>query len=176
MRYGYNSGGVHKVSVEGRKAPTPAYSRWNTMMQRCYNPNDDSYHKYGGSGVTVHESWHDFQVFAQWYADNMKDGWHMDKDLFGGVQYGPDSVVAVPEPINQHIRNFNQPRYYAVRKSTLTYYCHAVNAYGVRKAYGKFKTRDDAHDFYQGFIRDKMAILVGRYDLPVKVRDKLLSL
>jgi hypothetical protein len=33
------------------------------MKQRCLNPNNDNYHKYGAVGVTICEGWHDFTVF-----------------------------------------------------------------------------------------------------------------
>lgn len=33
------------------------YSRWSGMNSRCYTESDASYSRYGGSGVTVHESW-----------------------------------------------------------------------------------------------------------------------
>ena len=36
---------------------------WNTMMHRCYSEKDQAYHRYGGKGITVDESWHDFENF-----------------------------------------------------------------------------------------------------------------
>ena len=40
-----------------------AYSRWNTMLQRCFNPNHKDYPNYGGRGITVCERWLDFLNF-----------------------------------------------------------------------------------------------------------------
>lgn len=36
---------------------------WNHMIARCYNPNDSSYHMYGGAGVKVEGRWHCYENF-----------------------------------------------------------------------------------------------------------------
>lgn len=33
------------------------------MKQRCLNPNAAGYSRYGGAGITVHESWRSFEAF-----------------------------------------------------------------------------------------------------------------
>lgn len=35
----------------------PLYVRWSAMKNRCYNPNDDYYHNYGGRGIKVCDRW-----------------------------------------------------------------------------------------------------------------------
>jgi len=42
---------------------TPAYKVWDGMMQRCGNPNNTGYKRYGGAGITVCERWRDFANF-----------------------------------------------------------------------------------------------------------------
>lgn len=39
------------------------YSAWHHMLQRCRNPNDPSYHNYGGRGIRVCERWLKFENF-----------------------------------------------------------------------------------------------------------------
>ena len=40
------------------------YVSWNMMLQRCTNPNHESYKRYGGRGVTVCERWRtSFEAF-----------------------------------------------------------------------------------------------------------------
>lgn len=41
-----------------------SYNTWRAMMRRCYNPADKDYPRYGGRGISVHEPWHDYAVFA----------------------------------------------------------------------------------------------------------------
>lgn len=40
------------------------YHVWWNMIQRCENPNARGYEFYGGRGVSVCDSWHDFGVFC----------------------------------------------------------------------------------------------------------------
>ncbi len=49
-----------------RGASTPVYSRWHGMKQRCLNPDNPAYDRYGGRGITVCERWLTFENF---YAD-----------------------------------------------------------------------------------------------------------
>lgn len=36
---------------------SPTYKSWQHMKQRCYNPRKETYHLYGGRGVTVCDRW-----------------------------------------------------------------------------------------------------------------------
>lgn len=42
---------------------TTTYRAWDSMIQRCYNPNDKSYSNYGAKGITVDSSWLSFSNF-----------------------------------------------------------------------------------------------------------------
>lgn len=48
------------------KTGTPEYRIWAHIIGRCTNPNDASYHHYGGRGITVAPEWRSFDRF---YAD-----------------------------------------------------------------------------------------------------------
>jgi hypothetical protein len=48
------------------KAGTSIYMIWNSMKQRCLNPNNHAYADYCGRGITVCERW---IVFDNFYAD-----------------------------------------------------------------------------------------------------------
>ena len=42
-----------------------SYNTWRAMMRRCYNPKDKDYPRWGGKGITVYASWHDYATFAK---------------------------------------------------------------------------------------------------------------
>lgn len=45
---------------------SPEYSVWCGMLDRCYNPRNNAFSRYGGRGIDVCEKWLDF---AQFFAD-----------------------------------------------------------------------------------------------------------
>lgn len=52
--------------IKHAKYGEKVYRVWGSMIQRCRNPNDPHYDRYGGRGITVTAEWGDFQKF---YAD-----------------------------------------------------------------------------------------------------------
>lgn len=56
------------------------YSIHRNMMQRCYNPKNKRYWKYGGSGITVQESWHDVATFFS----DMYESYLLCMEVIGG--------------------------------------------------------------------------------------------
>lgn len=50
----------------GGSRPTPEYRCWRHMINRCENPNVESYKYYGARGIRVHEKWRrDFAAFLR---------------------------------------------------------------------------------------------------------------
>jgi len=50
---------------------TRLYRIWSNMKQRCNNPLNPYYQKYGGRGIDVCDEWQsDFPTFAKWAKDN----------------------------------------------------------------------------------------------------------
>jgi hypothetical protein len=43
---------------------TTTYWAWQSMMQRCYNPKNAWYSRYGGRGINVCERWHKLENFV----------------------------------------------------------------------------------------------------------------
>lgn len=47
---------------------TPTYKTWNAMMQRCHNPDNTSFPRYGGRGIAVDPAWHGPEGFHRFLA------------------------------------------------------------------------------------------------------------
>jgi len=48
-----------------RVKPSRTYATWSTMLQRCNNPRDVYYARYGGAGITICEEWLKFESFLE---------------------------------------------------------------------------------------------------------------
>lgn len=44
---------------------TKEYNTWASMLDRCYNPNNDQFEDYGARGITVCERWHEYANFFE---------------------------------------------------------------------------------------------------------------
>lgn len=52
---------------------TRLYNIWDSMRQRCNNPNNKSYYNYGGRGIKICKEWDDFNKFKEWSLSNGYD-------------------------------------------------------------------------------------------------------
>ena len=84
---------------------TTIYSRWKTMIRRCYDKNhQDKNPTY--KGCSVCGEWLNFQNFAQWFEDNYYEiegeSIELDKDILvrGNKVYSPETCCFVPRSIN----------------------------------------------------------------------------
>jgi len=51
--------------IKHGKHKTPTYNSWDSMIQRCENPKTPKYTLYGGRGIKVCDSWHEFKNFFE---------------------------------------------------------------------------------------------------------------
>lgn len=62
-----------RVTKHGKKG-IRLYQIWKGMTQRCLNPANPGYKRYGGRGITVCDEWkNDFQSFYSWAMANGYD-------------------------------------------------------------------------------------------------------
>lgn len=70
---------------------SPTYWSWVEMKQRCLNPNDPSFARYGGRGIAICEHW--LNSFENFLADMgpRPDGCTLDRIEVNG-NYGPSNA------------------------------------------------------------------------------------
>lgn len=74
----------------GNQDKSPAYMTWGHMIQRCTNPSNDSYHHYGGRGITVCGRWLDFTNFLADMGERPK-GKTLDRFPDNNGNYEPEN-------------------------------------------------------------------------------------
>lgn len=79
---------------------TPTYRVWNDMMQRCYNPAQDSFRLYGGRGIGVCERWHDYLNFLADMGEK-PEGFSLERSEVNG-HYEPGNCTWIPLARQQH--------------------------------------------------------------------------
>jgi len=63
LRKEVSSDTMTKLSTKHGMYGTPVYNVWNSMMDRCCNPKNHAFENYGGRGISVDQSWFEFETF-----------------------------------------------------------------------------------------------------------------
>ena len=91
--------GVGIIGENGYKGNEKASSIWKNMIRRCYSGEFPSY-----SNTIVSDEWLYFPNFVEWFNENYKEGYELDKDLIGdGLLYSKDTSIFIPRRINRYI-------------------------------------------------------------------------
>jgi len=70
------------------------YTTWSGIKQRCYNPKNDHYHRYGGRGITMFGEWvNSFPAFYNYIGDapDNNQRWSIDR-IDNEGNYEPDNI------------------------------------------------------------------------------------
>lgn len=54
---------IKKHGHSPHRGASPTYRTWSGMIQRCKNPNEPAFNRYGGRGITVCDDWLNFEGF-----------------------------------------------------------------------------------------------------------------
>ncbi len=181
-RVGYHGEGKYDTSINGKN--TKYYDMWNKMLQRCYDPKYiEKYPTY--EGCYVHESWHNFQTFSEWYHENYYkiEGQRMelDKDILikGNKIYSADTCVFVPQNINKLFVKRNNDR--GESPIGMTYknkkYKVCCNVNGKSKHLGYYDTKEGAFQVYKNFKEKYIKEVANEYKdkIPEKLYNAMIT-
>ncbi len=181
---GYLGEGRYKASIN--KKHTKCYKTWLKMLYRSYSPKYIQQHP-TYTECEVHSSWHNFQVFAEWYYDNFyqieKEQMELDKDILckGNKIYSPNTCVFVPHGINTLFTKSDNKRgdcpigvTYNKPSKIYETYC-GMN--GKRKYLGCYKTPEEAFYVYKNFKEQYIKEVAEEYKdkIPTKLYDAMIK-
>ena len=165
---GFNGKGKYKPTVN-RKI-TLAYQTWRDILRRCYCPaqqrRNQSY-----IGCSVDASWHNFQIFAEWFYANYKAGMHIDKDLIkrGNKVYCSDFCSFVPPEINSLIKTSRGKDKDGVHSQD-GFYIAFVTKYGIKTYLGCFKSYNEAANVYRKEKETHVKLMAEKYKIEIDPR------
>lgn len=119
IKYKYRSlPGKTECIFDGRAAH-PLHKVWNSMLDRCENPNNPMFPIYGARGISVCEEWRDFRKFVEWSnsVGGRPDGYSLDRIDTDG-NYCPENCRWADEETQQNNKRTN--RYLTYKGETLS--------------------------------------------------------
>ena len=100
--------GNSKCVFDGRSTH-PLHKVWNSMLDRCENPNNPMFPSYGARGISVCKEWLDFHKFVEW-SDSVggkPDGYSLDRIDTNG-NYCPENCRWADIETQQNNKRTNQ--------------------------------------------------------------------
>lgn len=130
-----------------RKAVSPEYQSWRSMIQRCENPNAYDYARYGGRGITVCERWR--SCFENFLADMgpRPSPQHTLDRIDPNRNYEPGNcrwATKAEQSRNVRPRQSNVIGVKGVRKSGRNSYAASISVDGKSVYLGVFPTVEEA--------------------------------
>lgn len=148
--------GVGKYPVSLNRKAIPHYEYWIGMLRRCYDLDFQRKHP-SYIGCSVDESWHNYQIFAEWFEQNFYFNgsvkYQLDKDILvkGSKIYSSETCGFVPQEINKLF----------LKRKTLRGNCPIgvhqkgkvfiaqIMIEGEKINLGRFKTKEEAFQTYK---------------------------
>lgn len=108
-------GAIQKVN--GKRRPSPEYTSWQQIKDRCFNRNNIGYANYGGRGITMSERWvTDFTAFLADVGPKPSRS-HSIERLDNDRGYEPGNCVWATR--SEQSKNRRNVRYYTYQGATL---------------------------------------------------------
>lgn len=126
----------------------PLYSTYGSMKNRCYNPNNHKYHRYGSRGISVCQEWLDSYFQFEKDVGPRPSSKHLLDRIDNNGNYEPGNVRwSLPSlsSFNRGVRSTNKTGCSGVeyRQSAQSYVAR-ISVNGIRKNLGTFKTLEEA--------------------------------
>lgn len=111
-------------SVKHGGSYTKLYKKYRSMLDRCYNPKNSNYKRYGGRGITVCDEWRNsFEAFRDWayssgYDENIEGTNNSIDRIDNDGNYSPENCRFATAKEQQDNRNIT--KFYDFRGEKIT--------------------------------------------------------
>lgn len=139
---------IHQVSNKN------IFRIWESMKDRCYNPNNKKYVDYGGRGIKICDEWLVYQNFESWAVEaGYEKGLTIERIDFN-KEYCPENCKWATWKEQQNNKRNNKYLEYKGRKQTLAQWCEELGL-----NYSRTKARINACGWSveEAFEREKYA-------------------
>lgn len=143
-----------------------AYSTWRNMLRRCYHKSGSYFGR-----VTIATSWLTFSNFKLWFDKFYQDGWQMDKDCLGGVEYSEKHCIMMPQRLNNFLMRINLGAsgvWWDESRGKYQSYCKSFG--GERVHLGRFTDFSDAKRAWFTMKKSEVLKAMDELDVPDYVR------
>lgn len=148
--------------TEKRRLRPSEYNAWRTMRQRCNNPNNYNYWRYGGRGIAVCKRWN--ESYANFINDMgaKPSPSHSLERVNNDLGYSPENCIWAT--LSQQASNTRQNNYITVGgvKDTITGWARKLNCMPsalrgrLKRGWSAEKTvTTPPNENYPGFTREK---------------------
>jgi hypothetical protein len=98
---------THGKTATAVRAKSHEYWIWNSMVQRCTNPNNSGYQNYGGRGITICDTWLRYEGFIADMGERPSDKHSIDR-LDNDKGYSPDNCAWVERKMQARNKRNNR--------------------------------------------------------------------
>lgn len=176
--------GRHPTKKDGKTTKT--YNAWCKILMRCYSKKYQNLYYSSYKGCTVCKEWHNFQMFADWYEENLyeilDERMEIDKDILieGNKVYSPETCLIVPQSINMlfkrhSIKGRDLP--IGIYQTKLGKYNVCFTYKGVSNHFGGIATFEQACEIYKECKEKYLKQIAEDYKqhIPKKLYDALIN-
>lgn len=149
----------------------PEYSIWKQMIYRCTKPSDKFYHRYGGRGISVCESWlNSFQNFISDMGER-PSGHELDR-INNDMGYFKENcrwATRKQQIMNRCLKKTKYPRGVIQRNKAKKIYSSNIKINGSLIYIGSYKEEHHAHLAYLVVFKE----WYGHYPLYLEIDEQV---
>ena len=151
----YRLCGVGVNDADYKISDCPYYSRWTSILKRCYS---ESYHKRKPTyiGCEISEEWVYFTNFKRWMETQDWEGKQLDKDLLvrGNKLYSAETCIFVSAKVNSFLAIYSESTKKSglaigVSKGDTGFISQGSDGNGKRLLLGSYTTEAQAHNAWK---------------------------